>query len=348
MNRRAYSKLGKGAFMETKKKFKQWFEKRKVQQVLVITTFMAIPLLLLFVFTYLPFGEMINFSFYKMKYTGSRTWVGLQNYIDVFKRDDCFGALKLCFYYMGGSVVQLVLALYFATILSFKVKGGSFFKGAIFFPYLINGIAIGFIFRFFYTRGFVFDTVLQWCGFDLENLPFWLRDTRINNISLVATSVWRYMGQNMVLFIGAIMSVDNELYEASTLDGANRIQQFWHIILPNIRSIVMLNLILSISGSLSAFEPSYVITKGANGTGTYFVIMDELAHVTQKVGLASAMAVVLLGMILMATLLQKMFFKYVFRNAEDEDYGALKRREKRLERYYRMRRRITERKKVKG
>ena len=320
-----------------KSDFIKWFRSRKVQRFLVIAVFMAVPLLLLFVFTYLPFGEMINFSFYKMKYTGSRTYVGLKNYIDVFKRDDCFGALKLSFYYMGGAILQLVLALYFATLLSFKVKGGNFFKGAIFFPYLVNGIAIGFIFKFFYTRGFVFDTVLQWCGFSLENLPYWLKDTRINNISLVATSVWRYMGQNMVLFIGAIMSVDNELYEASMLDGANRFKQFIYIILPNIRTIVMLNLILSITGSLSAFEPAYVITKGANGTGTYFVVMDEIAHVTQKVGLASAMAVVLLGLIFVATILQKLFFKYMFRSAEDEDTGASARREKQIQRYVRFR-----------
>lgn len=321
--------------MKTGFDFARWFKGRKVQRFLVIFTFMAVPLLLLFVFTYLPFGEMVNFSFYNMRYTGTRTWVGLQNYIDVFRRDDCFGALKLSFYYMAGAVVQLMLALYFATILSFRVRGGSFFKGAIFFPYLINGIAIGFIFKFFYTRGFVLDTVLGWCGFELDQLPFWLRDTNINNISLVATSVWRYMGQNMVLFIGAIMSVDGELYEASRLDGANRFQQFIHIILPNIRTIVMLNLILSITGSLSAFEPAYVITSGANGTATYFVLMDELAHVTQKVGLASAMAVVLLGMILLATLLQKLFFKYVFRSAEDEDKGAGARRERSLARYAR-------------
>lgn len=319
-----------------KRNIAKWFKSRKVQRFLVITVFMAFPLILLFVFTYLPFGEMVNFSFYRMKYTGSRTFVGLKNYIDVFKRDDCFGALKLSFYYMGGALVQLVLALYFATLLSFKVKGGNFFKGAIFFPYLINGIAIGFIFKFFYTRGFVFDTVLQWCGFALEDLPYWLKDTRINNISLVATSVWRYMGQSMVLFIGAIMSVDNEMYEAAMLDGANKFKQFIYIILPNIRTIVMLTLILSITGSLSAFEPPYVITKGANGTGTYFVIMDQIAHVTQKVGLASAMAVVLLGIILIATLLQNLFFKYVFRSAEDEDKNAGARREKKLQRYMRL------------
>lgn len=313
-----------------KRTFGQWARSRDGQKVFVMVAFMVIPLLLLFTFTYLPFAEMVGFSFYDMKYVGERRFVGFKNYLRVFKRDDCFGALKLSLYYMGGSIVQLVLALYLATILSFKVRGGSLFKGFMFFPYLINGIAMGFMFKFFYTRGFVFDTVLQWCGFDLENLPYWLRDQSINNISLVATSVWRYFGQNMVLFIGAIMSVDSELYEAAMLDGANKFQQFKYIILPSIKTIIMLNVILSITGSLSAFEPSYVISSGANGTATYFVVMHEIAHTQQKVGLASAMAVILLCLIFIATILQKLFFKYVFKNAEDEDLNATARRDKKL------------------
>jgi len=303
--------------------FMKWLKSRKGQQATIIVTFMFVPLLLLFVFTYLPFEEMLKFSFYKMKYIGARKFVGLDNYKQVFSRKDCFGALKLSFYYMGGSLVQLAIALYFATMLSFKTKFGSFFKGAMFFPFLINGIAIGFTFKFFYTRGFVFDTVLQWCGFQLDNLPYWLQNQKINNISLVGTSVWRYFGQNMVLFIGAIMSVDAEMYEAGALDGANKWQQFKYIIMPSIKTIIVLNMILSITGSLSAFEPPYVITKGGNGTGTYFVIMNEIAHITQKVGLASAMAIVLLIIILAATILQKLFFKYVF-NDGTEDNGKVK------------------------
>ena len=281
--------------MEGKKPFSftKWAKSRKGQQVIICVAFMTIPLLLLFVFTYLPFAEMVKFSFYKMKYltpVDQRKFVGFKNYIDVFRRDDCFGALKLSLYYMVGAIIQLVLALYLATILSFKVKGGNFFKGLMFFPYLISGIAIGFIFKFFYTRGFVFDTILQWCGFKLDNLPYWLKDQSINNWSLVATSVWRYFGQNMVLFIGAIMSVDADLYEAAELDGANKFQQFKHIILPSIKTIITLN-----------------------------VILNEIAHVSQKVGLASAMAVVLLLIIFACTILQKLFFKYIFRDAESED-----------------------------
>ena len=318
------------AVTRPKRTIGEWARSRDGQKIFVMVAFMIIPLLLLFIFTYLPFAEMFGFSFYNMKYVGARKFVGLKNYAKVFSRKDCFGALKLSLYYMLGSVIQLALALYLATVLSFKVKGGDLFKGFMFFPFLINGIAIGFIFKFFYTRGFVFDTVLQWCGFQLDNLPYWLKDQRINNFSLVGTSVWRYFGQNMVLFIGAIMSVDSELYEAATLDGANKLQQFKYIILPSIKTIVTLNVILSITGSLSAFEPPYVITDGANGTGTYFVVMHEIAHTQQKVGLASAMAIVLLIIIFTVTILQKLFFKYVFKNAEDEDPRAAVRREKSL------------------
>ncbi len=304
----------------------KWLKSGKGQRFLVITLFMIIPLTLLIVFTYLPFAKMVEFSFYKMKYLGPRKYIGWKNYIDVFKRDDCFSALKLSVYYMGGAIVQLVISLYFATILSFKTKLNGLFKGAMFFPYLVCGISVGFIFQFFYTRGFVFDTILGWLGFDLENLPYWLKDTRINNVSLAATSVWRYMGQNMVLFIGAIMSVDSELYEAAELDGANRLMQFKYIILPGIKTIVVLNLILSITGSISAFEPCYVISKGGFGTGTYFFIMDKLAHTNQKVGLASAMAVILLIIIIIATILQKVIMNVIFNDGDEDTSKKVKKK----------------------
>ena len=316
---------------ESSSSFSKWLKRGEWQKPLVIVTFLFIPLLLLFTFTYLPFFKMIQFSLFDMKYLGAREYVGLENYKEVFTRDDCFKALALSLYYMVGSFVQLGLALFFATLLSFKTKGGAFFKGAMFFPTLVGGIAVGFIFKFFYTRGFVFDTILSWIGFDVENLPYWLKDTRINNISLVATSLWRYMGQNMVLFIGAIMSVDQEMYEAADLDGANKWQRFKYIILPSIKTIVVLNLILSISGSLSAFEPPYVITNGTFGTATYFVIMDRLAHQNQKVGLASAMAVVLLGIIVLVTIFQKVFMNYFFNDGDADESKAAKKKRKQAE-----------------
>lgn len=299
-------------------------QRRDWKKMGIIVLFCILPITLLLVFTYLPFFQMCGYSLYRMKYIGTPRFIGMRNFVEIFTRPDLLGTLKLSLYYMVGALIQVALALYLATILSFKTRGGSFFKGAMFFPYLINGIAIGFIFKFFYTRGYVLDSVLQWCGFSLDQLPFWLRDQKINNWSLVFSSVWRYLGQTMILFIGAIMSIDGSLYEAAEIDGANKWQQFKHIILPGIQTILVLNIILSITGSLSAFEAPYVITSGANGTGTFFVQMDKIAHSDQRVGLASAMAVVLLIIIMICALIQKLIMGYLFRDADDGTAKARK------------------------
>lgn len=292
--------------------FREFCNNGRTQRILVIISFMLLPMILLAVFTYIPFFKMVQFSLYNRTYLNEGTYVGLQNYVEVFKRKEIFGSLVVSLYYMGGSVVQLSLALFFASLMVFKAKGSTIYKACLFFPYLICGIAVGFIFKFFYAHGYVLDSILGLFGVALEDCPLWLQNTKINNIALVATSVWRYTGQNTVLFMGAMMSVDNDLYEAASLDGANRWQQFRYIMLPSIKTIIVLNLILSISGSLSAFEPPYVITNGTMGTGTYFVIMNRLAHENQKVGLACAMAIVLLGIIVICTVGQNIFFKYFF------------------------------------
>lgn len=303
---------------------------RKRQQMKVILAFSIIPLVLLIVFTYLPFEAMVRYSFYDMTYTRIKKFVGLKNYVTIFTNKKYIAPLVTSLYYMVGAVVQVFLALYLATILSSAVKAKNLWRGLIFFPYLISGIAIGFIFKFYYTKGFVLDTVLSWFG--VANTPYWLKDKAVNNWSLVYSSVWRYLGQNMVLFIGAIMSVDDTLYEAAEVDGANKWQQFWHIIMPSIKTIVTLNIILSITGSLSAFEAPFVITNGQNGTGTFFTTMNTIAHTNQKVGLASAMAVFLLVVILLCSGAQKLFFKFLYRNAntEDETYAAKKKRKKEM------------------
>lgn len=289
------------------------------QKVAVILLFAIVPMFLLILFTYIPFIKMIQFSFYNMSYTKNRGFVGLDNYLKVFSKSEYVGAMLLSLYYMAGAVVQLSLALLFASILSLeRIRGAGIYKAILFFPFLVNGIAIGYIFKYFYTRGFVLDSVLQAIGIPLEKLPYWLRDQSVNNWSLVFTSVWKYCGQNMVLFIGAIASIDPTLYEAATIDGANRWEQFKAIILPGIKTVFMLNLILSITGSLSAFEPAYVVgSMGANGTATFFIKIHQMAHVSGKVGMACAMAMVLMALILIFTVLQRLFFRYVMRDSDN-------------------------------
>lgn len=125
------------------------------------------------------------------------------------------------------------------------------------------------------------------------------------------------------------MSVDSTMYEAAAIDGANEWQKFRYIVFPSIKTIIVLNLILSITGSLSAFEPPYVITNGNFGTATYFVMMNKLAHENQKVGLAAAMAVILLIIIFIATVLQKWIFRYFFGEGQEDSIREQRKRKKR-------------------
>jgi multiple sugar transport system permease protein len=200
------------------------------------------------------------------------------------------------------------IALYFATILSFNVRFKNFFKGTLFFPYLINGVAIGFIFLYFFRPEGVLDTLMATVGLG-EYTQLWLGNRDLINISLAGVSVWRYMGLNFVLFLGAIQSIPSDIYEAAEIDGANRWHQFQYIIIPSIIPILSISFILAISGSLQVFEIPYIMTGGANGSSTFVIQTVDMAFKFQKVGLASAMAVVLLIIVLIITLVQRVLVK---------------------------------------
>jgi multiple sugar transport system permease protein len=266
--------------------------------------FLIAPLALLIAFTYAPIVNMVAYSFTdwdgvspELRYTGA------ENYTELFTRPELFEVFFVSGYYLAASVVQIGAALYFATVLSFNVRFRNFFKGVLFFPYLINGVAIGFVFLYFFQDGGTLDAILSLFGHDGDRS--WLGTPTSANVSLAGVSVWRYLGLNFVLFLGAIQSIPGELYEAAELDGANRWQQFRHIIAPGIRPVLSLSVILSVSGSLSVFEIPYIMTGGATGTETFVIQTVKLAFQFNKTGLASAAAVVLLLIILAVTWVQR-------------------------------------------
>ena len=247
-----------------------------------------------------------------MKYIGPRQFVGLQNYIDVFTRPDTLSSLKLSLYYMVGALIQVALALYLSTMLAFKVRGGSAFKAIYFFPYLINGIAVGFIFKFFYTRGYVFDTVLQWCGFQLDNLPYWLKDQSVNNWSLVGASVWRYLGQNVILFIGAMMSIDSTLYEAAEIDGATDFQIFTRIMLPAIRPILIVIFLFSFTGAWNDFLWPTLVFNDINKmpvTAGLQLLSNQMGQYNQMGSLMAATCMAIIPTLLLFLFAQKYFLQ---------------------------------------
>ncbi|MFF7948097.1 carbohydrate ABC transporter permease [Streptomyces griseorubiginosus] len=266
--------------------------------------FLIAPLALLITFTYAPIVNMLAYSFTDWDGVSPVLhYTGVENYREVLTRPDLFEVFWVSGYYLAASVVQIVLALYFATVLSFNVRFRNFFKGVLFFPYLINGVAIGFVFLYFFQDGGTLDSVLSLLGVHTDHA--WLGTPVSANTSLAGVSVWRYLGLNFVLFLGAIQSIPGELYEAADLDGANRWHQFRHIIAPGIKPVLTLTVILSISGSLSVFEIPYIMTGGATGTETFVIQTVNLAFRFNKTGLASAAAVVLLLIILLVTWVQR-------------------------------------------
>ncbi len=297
-----------------RKSLSDWVRSYDGQKVVTTALFLLVPLVLLIVFTYTPAFNMFVYSFQNRDPFGkSVSFAGLDNYITIFTQPEYFLTFRNSLYYLAGSFIQLALALYFATVLCSRIRFKSFFKGVMFFPYMINGIAVALIFRRFFQRG---DGVTNTDGalnslialFGGEPMKF-LSDPGLVNLCLVFASIWRYMGFDLVMFIGAIQSISSEIYEAAELDGANRWQQFKYIVFPGIRPIIGLQMILAVKGAISVFEIPYVITSGQFGSSTFVISTIETAFKYDRVGLASAMAVVLLLIIIIVTVIQKMIFK---------------------------------------
>lgn len=281
----------------------------KTQRKIIIIAFSIIPVSLLFTFSYLPVFNMFGYSFTEWNgFSPTKEFVGLENYKDLVTDPEYFEVFKVSIYYFIATFVQMAIALYFATILSFNIRLKNFYKGILFFPYLLNGVAIGFTFLFFFRPEGTLDTVLTLLGLE-ELIQYWLRNPDIINISLASTSVWRYMGFNFIIFLGAISSIPKDVYEAAEIDGANRWHQFKYIILPSIKIIVQLNLILAISGAISVFEIPFIMTGGSNGSETFVIQTVDLAFEYNKFGLASAMGIILLFIVVMVTVIQRLAFK---------------------------------------
>ncbi|GFZ34270.1 ABC transporter permease [Clostridium zeae] len=277
------------------------------QKKLIIVLFSVVPVALLLVFCYYPLVRMFEYSFTDWNgISKDFNFVLFDNYKTIFSKSEYFKVFKTSIYYFLATFVQMTIALYFATILSFKVKFKNFFKGAIFFPYLLNGVAIGFIFLYFFQPNGTLDTIMKAVGLG-NYTQLWLGNPSIINISLAFTSIWRYMGGNFIIFLGTIQSIDGEIYEAAEIDGANRWRQFISIILPNIKRIVVLNIVLGINGALSVFEIPYIMTQGANGSKTFVIQTLDTGFKYQKLGLACSMAIVLLLISISVTLIQKKF-----------------------------------------
>lgn len=293
----------------TKKKFSFSSLPYKKQKIIISALFLAVPVVLLVVFTYLPAVAMAGYSFTDWDgVSKTKTFVGLKNYKTILSDTKYFEPLFVSIYYFVASFVQIALGILIAYLVSFKCKFSNLFKGVYFFPSLINSVAISFVFIFFFQPGSTFDTILNTFGLG-GFIKYWLQDPKIVNISLASVSVWRYVGYNIVMFSAAMASISSDILEAARVDGASRFQQLRYIIIPGISTILGLQLFLALTGALSAFETPYIMTNGGNGSMTFIIQTVQYAFQNHRVGLASAMAMILLAMCIIITSIQNAVMK---------------------------------------
>lgn len=266
----------------------------KREKTILIVSFLAIPLFLLLLFTFYPIAVMLINSFTEWNGLSSpEQFVGFDNYLRIFTTEKYRMVFNNVIYYLAAGMIQQVLALYFATLLSRQLRGGGFFKGVIFFPFIMNTVAVTFIFQMFFEINGGFDSILASIGMAETGLK-WIADPKLVKFTLAFIYLWKNIGYSFVIYLGSMQSIPSDYYEAASIDGANSWQSFWAITFPGMKSIIGLLTTFAIVGSVAVFDIPYILTRGTNGTNTFTTTLIETAFQYNLYGVACAMAVLLM------------------------------------------------------
>lgn len=288
----------------------------KKQKYIILCTFLFVPLLLLCTFSLYPGLMLFYMSFTQWDgYSAAKEWIGLANYIEIFTNSRVFEVFKHNLYYFVGGILQNILAVYFAVILNRKQKGSYFFRVMIFLPFIMNSVAIAYMFSYVYDAEHgSLNALLSFLGLDALTIS-WLGSKASVNICLAFISMWKYVGFNLVIYLGALQSISHDLYEAARIDGASEWQSFRSITLPGIIRIIELNMLLTVTGALEVFDLPFIMTKGgpAGASETFVTKTVATAFNYNDYGLASAMGVVLLVIVVAVVAIQR---KFLLRGAD--------------------------------
>ena len=281
----------------------------KREKTILIVSFLAIPLFLLLLFTFYPIAVMLINSFTEWNGLSSpEQFVGFDIYLRIFTTEKYRMVFNNVIYYLAAGMIQQVLALYFATLLSRQLRGGGFFKGVIFFPFIMNTVAVTFIFQMFFEINGGFDSILASIGMAETGLK-WIADPKLVKFTLAFIYLWKNIGYSFVIYLGSMQSIPSDYYEAASIDGANSWQSFWAITFPGMKSIIGLLTTFAIVGSVAVFDIPYILTRGTNGTNTFTTTLIETAFQYNLYGVACAMAVLLMIFVAIVMAVKNIVFK---------------------------------------
>jgi len=264
---------------------------RKIEPLLFIAPAMVVMLL---VFGY-PIVRLVMLSFERQS-QGQTVFAGISNFQIIFKDDVFVQAIQHNLSLLICVPIMVVAALLLAILLFERIRGWQFYRTTLFLPYLLPITVVGLVFSYIFQLSGVLNDILNSLGLGFLALD-WLGSTKLALPTMMFVIIWKEMGFGVILFLARLMSVEEELFDAAKIDGANWLQLQWHITVPQLATVIEFFTVISIITMLSwVFNYVYVMTGGGPGHAT---IVTELyiylmAFQYSHMNLAAAVSVLLL------------------------------------------------------
>lgn len=265
---------------------------------------------ILLVFFFIPFFQTFILSF--QDYSSniySPTFIGLQNYFKLFQSPIFYTVLLNTFVYLFVAVpVLATVPLFLAILINQQIKGITLYKILIYLPVIVSIVVAAIAFKWLYADQGILNYAIGKLGFSPVG---WLTDTRFALISVIIVTIWKGIGYYMMIYLAALMSVPKELYEACDIDGANPLKKHLTVTIPHIMPTIALVSTISAISAMKVFAEIYVMTKGGplNSSKTIVYYIYERAFENLDLGYASAMAVILLIIVMIFSLINIIFFE---------------------------------------
>lgn len=211
----------------------------------------------------------IFFSFTNYAGYGGWNFVGISNYINLFRDDRVLQAYGFSFLFaIVATIITNAISLALAMALNAKIRAKNFFRGVFFVPYVLAILVIGYVFQFLFGNSL--PKILGGIPLFRDNIlasPEWAWT------AIVGLAVWQACAFTIIIYLSGLQTIPGELYEAASIDGAGAGRQFWSITFPLISAFFTINVVLSLKGFLQVFDPILALTNGGPGTSTESVTL---------------------------------------------------------------------------
>lgn len=269
----------------------------------------AATILVLFV---LPLAIVLYMSLSDWPLLGSPTFIGFGNYLQIVTDSRYVSAILFTLgYTVLCTIAIFVLALLLAAFLNSARRGVRFYRTAIFIPYVVGLSTASLMWVVNYNDQVgIFSHALRWLG--IADGPVGFFDTPLSaTLAVTVMIVWKFVGFQVIILLVALQSIPSSVNEAAVCDGANAWQRFRYVTLPFLRPTLALLLVLSVTGSLLAFDQFMVMTQGGPDNSTVTMVMSiyNTAFTSFDLGTAAAVSILLLIALVVINALQLKFVK---------------------------------------